>query len=145
MTRDLLALLSKHYRFHYNVTYSFWQYCAMSEQRASFPGRGAVPGAKCRTAEAKYSSVVWSPAATFTDLLFASVLRPASTEPFYSSAQNPLDRSSVFPEVCVLRWFTRQPLVERQVTIVCCFTYQCVALTISDTIRYVYCYVGRAQ
>lgn len=119
LTKGLLALLSKHYRFHFNLTYSFWQYCTVADEhsRESSPllPKTLTDGfaRDARTEAGKDLPILFSHAATFTDVLFASILRPASTEPFLSS-QCPPNRSTVYPEVCALRWFTRQPLVERQ-------------------------------
>lgn len=86
------------------------------------------------------NSITFGSSAKFTDFLFASVLRPASTETPVILDATPLalpgsacntatDRSpalsslercdqstaAVFPKMCSLRWFSRRPLIERQV------------------------------
>jgi hypothetical protein len=110
VSEALLSLLSKHRRFHNNISFSFWQYCTF-----------------CNKARDQDGSLLCGAAATFTDLLFASILKPTSTEPFVASSHevSSTDASS-------LRWFTREPLIQRRV---CLLNY--VSLSLYIPLRFV--------
>lgn len=184
VTKILLGLISKHSRFHFNISYAFWQYTVDTQYTS--PDKAVVchlrPGARRRVDATSFSGglhhrynvvqttspssmngnvtptkipprtmrddLLFGTAAEFSDFLFASVLRPASTDPpvpaglsssFFatngcsSSDVKPMSfrdvsvlpstentdqaTSAYFPKVCSLRWFTRRPLIERQVNV----------------------------